>query len=402
MINYPAMLPIDKQMAVITRGIVDVHTREELLAKLRRDKPLTVKLGIDPTYTDIHLGHTVVLRKLRQFQDLGHRAVLIIGDFTARIGDPTGRSKTRPQLTREQVEENARTYVEQIAGILDMNKLEIVRNSEWLAPMSFQDVVQLASNFTVARILERDDFAQRYRSGTPISLHEFLYVLMQSYDSVHLRADVELGGQDQLFNLMAGRDLMRERGMEPQVALTVPLLVGTDGDLKMSKSYGNHIGIKEPPFEMYSKIMSVPDSLMESYFTLLTDVELDEIRSLCDSSRTHPKEAKQRLAREIVTRFHSASDAAAAAQRWNSIFSERAVPEDIPELNVSAARMGIVDLLMLTKIPPSRSEARRLVEGGGVELDSARVQDPRAQVDLRTGMILRVGKKKRFFKIVLS
>lgn len=401
MINYPAMLPIDKQMAVMTRGIVDLHTKEELLAKLRRDKPLTVKLGIDPTYTDIHLGHTVVLRKMRQFQDLGHRAVLIIGDFTAQIGDPTGRSKTRPQLTKEQVEENAKTYVEQIAGVLDMNKLEIVRNGEWLEPMNFHDVVQLAANFTVARILEREDFAQRYKGGNPISLHEFLYVLMQSYDSVHLKADVELGGHDQLFNLMAGRDLMREKGMEPQIALTVPLLVGTDGDLKMSKSYGNHIGIKEPPFEMYSKVMSIADNLMESYFTLLTDVELDEVQSLCDASRTHPKEAKQRLAKEIVSKAHSADAAAAAADRWNSVFSERAVPEDIPELKAPGAKVGLVDLLMLTKIPPSKSEARRLIEGGGVELDNARVTDPKAQVDLRAGMILRVGKKKRFFKIVL-
>jgi tyrosyl-tRNA synthetase len=395
------MTTYERSLQTILRGCVDLVTKEELEAKLRRGKPLRVKLGVDPSSSDLHLGHTVVLRKMRQFQDLGHQAILIIGDFTALIGDPTGQSKTRPQLTKEQVDANAKTYLDQVSKVLDMNKLQIARNGDWLGPMTFRDVVKWASKMTVARTLEREDFNRRYKQGTPIGLHEFMYVLMQAFDSVHLRADVELGGHDQLFNLLAARDLMRDDGQEPQVALTVPLLVGTDGDLKMSKSYGNHIGIKEEPFEMFSKVMSIHDAIMENYFTLLTDIPLDEVKGLCDANRTHPKEAKKRLGAAIVAGFHGAAAGAQAADRWSTEKEQGKITET-EDLAFGEPKVQARALVRKTGIPQSNGEATRLIEQGGVELDGRRLTDPNATIEVKTGMILRVGKKKRYFRIVVE
>lgn len=385
----------------ILRGVVDLHTREELEAKLRQNRPLRVKLGVDPTSKDIHLGHTVVLRKLRQFQDLGHQAILIIGDFTALVGDPTGQSRTRPPLTPEQVAENAKTYLDQVSSVLDMKTLTLVRNSDWLAPLTFRDIVQWTAKMTVARIMEREDFSNRFREGSPISLHEFMYILMQAYDSVHLRADVELGGQDQLFNLMAGRDLMRAAGQEPQVALTVPLLVGTDGSLKMSKSYGNHIGVREEPFEMFSKVMRIPDSIMANWYTVLTGVPLEEVRLLCDPLRTHPREAKRRLGREIVSGFHGAGVASAADERWMAEKSRGEIPEEMPEISVGAEKGSLIAILRKTGLASSNNEARRLIEQGGVEIDGRRITDPSVPLTVAPGgSVLRVGKKKRYFRLI--
>jgi tyrosyl-tRNA synthetase len=382
----------------ILRGVVDLHTRADLEAKLRQDRPLRVKLGVDPTSKDIHLGHTVVLRKLRQFQDLGHQAILIIGDFTALVGDPTGQSKTRPPLTPEQVDENARTYLDQVSSVLDMRTLMLVHNSEWLAPLAFRDIVRWTAKMTVARIMEREDFSKRFREGSPISLHEFLYIFMQAYDSVYLKADVELGGQDQLFNLMAGRDLMRADGQEPQVALTVPLLVGADGALKMSKSYGNHIGVREEPFEMFSKVMRIPDSIMENWFTVLTGVPLDEVRNLC--SNTHPRDAKRRLGREIVAGFHGAAAARAADERWVAEKSRGEIPEQMPEISVGAENGSLIAILRKTGLAASNNEARRIIEQGGVEIDGRKVTDPAAPLKIKAGGVLRVGKKKRYFRLI--
>jgi len=391
------MKPAREQLRELLRGTVAVHTEEELLRKLEKGTPLRVKLGVDPSSPDIHLGHTVVLRKLRRFQDLGHQAVLIIGDFTGLVGDPSGRKKTRPQLTPAEVEANARTYIEQVGRILDVGKAEVTRNSTWLRPLPFYELVKLASKMTVARFLERDDFRKRHSEGVPIGLHEFLYLVMQAYDSVSVRADVELGGTDQTFNLMVGRDLMRDEGMEPQVALTTPILTGMDGKEKMSKSLGNHIGVTMDAFEMYSRVMAISDVLMKEWYTLLTSLPADEVDRLCDAGKTHPKSAKDRLAREIVKGFHP-DGADAAAAEWERRFSRREAPEEMPSLAVPAGGT-LVDLVFGTGVPPSRSEARRLIEQGGVELDGDKVTDPKAVVQVKEGMVLRVGKKNRFFKL---
>ncbi|HLG41977.1 MAG TPA: tyrosine--tRNA ligase [Planctomycetota bacterium] len=384
----------------ILRGVVDLHTREELEVKLKRDRPLRVKLGVDPTSKDIHLGHTVVLRKLRQFQDAGHQAILIIGDFTALVGDPTGQSKTRPPLTPEQVDENAKTYLEQVSSVLDMKTLMIVHNSEWLAPLTFRDIVKWTAKMTVARIMERDDFSKRFREGSPISLHEFMYIFMQAYDSVFLKADVELGGQDQLFNLMAGRDLMRAAEIEPQVALTVPLLVGTEGTLKMSKSYGNHVGVRDEAFEMFSKIMRIPDSIMTNWYTVLTSVPLGEVRAICDTQQTHPRDAKRRLAREIVSGFHGAAAAKTADDRWLAEKSRGEIPEEIPPLSIGPDIANLVAIVRKTGLAASNNEARRLIEQGGVEIDGEKLTDLAAPQKIKAGAVLRVGKKKRYFRLV--
>ncbi len=392
------MKPAREQLNELLRGTVNVHSSEELLKKLERGTPLRVKLGVDPSSPDIHLGHTVVLRKLRQFQDLGHTAVLIIGDFTALVGDPTGRKKTRPQLTPQEVEVNARTYIEQVNRVLAPQALEVVRNSSWLKPLPFYELVKIAARMTVARFMERDDFQKRFKEGIPISLHEFLYLVMQAYDSVMVRADVELGGTDQLFNLMVGRDLMRDSEQEPQVAMTTPILTGLDGHDKMSKSLGNHIGVTADAFEMYSKVLSMPDACMKEWYTLLTALPLDEVERLC--TKMHPKAAKDRLAREIVNGFHPGKGDEAASE-WDKRFSKREVPEEMPELAV-AAELGLLDLVMLTQIPPSKGEGRRLVEQGGVELDGAKLTDPKTALKLKDGQILRVGKKQKFFRLKVT
>ncbi len=388
------MKPPREQLKDLLRGTVNVHAEEELLKKLEKGQPLRVKLGVDPSSPDIHLGHTVVLRKLRQFQDHGHQAVLIIGDFTALVGDPTGKKKTRPQLTPTEVEANAKTYIEQVGRVLDTQRLEIVRNSSWLKPLPFYELVKMAATMTVARFLERDDFSKRLKEGVPIHLHEFLYLFMQAYDSVEVRADVELGGTDQLFNLMVGRDLMRDKGMEPQVALTTPILTGLDGHEKMSKSLGNHIGVSMDAFEMYSRVMSIPDANMKEWYTLLTNLPLDEIERL--TTKMHPKMAKDRLGREVVNGFHPGGGDEAASE-WDKKFSKGEVVdakrlETPPEIN-------IVDLVMLTKIPTSKGEAKRLIEQGGVEIDGQKVTDVKSVIKVKDGAVLKVGKKKQYFTL---
>ncbi len=398
--------PPEAQLEHIKRRTEAIIPEDELLKKLERayetGTPLRVKLGIDPTAPDIHLGFSVVLQKLRDFQDLGHVAVLIVGDFTARIGDPTGRKTTRPMLSPEEIERNLRTYKDQVFRILDPDpaKLEIRRNSEWLEPMTFADVLKLASKYTVARMLERDDFHQRFKAGLPITIHEFLYPLAQAYDSVAVRADVELGGSDQRFNLLVGRDIQREYGQEPQVAVLLPLLVGTDGVKKMSKSEGNYIGIAEPPHEMFGKLMSIPDALIEPYVKLLTDLDWEALQ------KEHPMAQKKRLAHEIVKRYHGEEAARKAQEEFERVFSRRERPTDVPKVHIATeklrdGRIAIVELLTLSGLVPSKSEARRLIAQGAVELDGTRVTDPKALVEVRTGTLLRVG-KRRFAELVLS
>jgi len=391
-----------EQLVAARRGTVDLHTADELERKIARGQPLRIKLGVDPTSPDIHLGHTVVLRKLRQFQDLGHQAVLIIGDFTALVGDPSGKKKTRPQLSPQQVEANAKTYLEQVGRILDMGKLELVYNSHWLKHLTFYRLLELASKMTVARLLERDDFSKRYKGQVPIYLHEFLYVVMQAYDSVEVRADVELGGTDQTFNLLAGRDLMRDMGMEPQIAVTLPILPGTDGVEKMSKSLGNHVGVTEDPYSMYGKTMSVPDSAMKQWFTLLTSVPEDEIARYVDPGKTHPKSAKDVLARKIAGGFHGETGADEAAKRFDVEHRQGKATEEATRLEIDGKKVAILKLVTLTGVAKSNGEARRLIEQGGVDFDGKRVSDPRAELELKGGEILRVGKKNGFFQIVLK
>ena len=399
------------QLVELKRGTVAVHTAAELEAKLRRSaeqgKPLRIKLGVDPSAPDIHLGHTVVLRKLRQFQDLGHQAVLIIGDMTALVGDPSGRKKTRPQLSPNEVEVNAKTYLDQVGKILSPNRLEVVRNSAWLKPLPFYELIGLAAKMTVARFLERDDFTKRHKEGTPIFLHEFLYLVMQAYDSVVVKADVELGGTDQTFNLLVGRDLMRDLGMEPQVALTCPILPGIHGGAKMSKSLGNYVGVTEAPFEMHSKLMSIPDTLMREYYTLLTPVPEDAIDTMCDPGKTHPKAAKERLARTIVSQYHGDPAAEGAMGDWRKKFSDKAVPDDVPKVDLSP--MAVDGKASLAKVVAaarkgSVSDARRLIEQGGVEIEGKRVTDPKASLPVAQldGKLLKIGKKNEFFRLVTS
>ena len=393
------MKPPREQLKDLLRGAVNIITEEELLKKLEKGAPLRIKLGVDPSSPDIHLGHTVVLRKLRQFQDAGHTAVLIIGDFTALVGDPTGKKKTRPQLTPNEVEANAKTYIEQVTRVLSQERLEVVRNSAWLKPLPFYELVKIAAKMTVARFMERDDFSKRYKEGIPIHLHEFLYLVMQAYDSVEVKADVELGGTDQLFNLMVGRDLMRDSGMDPQVALTTPILTGLDGHDKMSKSLGNHIGVAMDPNEMYAKAMSMPDTIMKEWYTLLTGLPMDEIEKLCDARKTHPKAAKDRLAREIVKGYHPGREDEAAA-KWDREISKGDLPQDIPDLQVPA-EIGLIDLIMLTKTQVSKSEAKRLIEQGGVELDAQKITDLKAVLKVKGGEILRAG-KRQYFRLKLK
>jgi tyrosyl-tRNA synthetase len=363
----------DTQLATLRRGVVNVLPEEELVARLRLGKPLRVKLGVDPTAPDIHLGHTVPLVKLRQFQDLGHEAVLIIGDFTALIGDPSGRSTIRPVLSREEIAANSQTYAEQVFKILDRERTEVRRNSEWLSKLSLEAVVRLTGKMTVARMLERDDFQQRYAAATPIGLHEFLYPLMQGYDSVVVRADVELGGTDQTFNLLVGRDLQRDAGQAGQVAMVLPLLEGTDGVQKMSKSLGNHIGIAEPPEDIYGKVMSLSDTLMGRYYELLSRVAPD-YRDAVREGRVHPMEAKKALAAELVERFHGGPAAEAAGRFFEERFQKRAPHRPKPvRLVTEAEDVWICQLVKDVKFASSTSEARRLVAQGAVRVDGRTV-----------------------------
>ena len=390
-------------MDVIRRGVAEIIPEEELVQKieksLKTQKPLKVKLGCDPSRPDLHLGHSVVLRKLRQFQDLGHQAILIVGDFTGMIGDPSGRSKTRPPLSLEETRKNGQSYFEQATKILSTKKIQMLYNSEWLGRMSFADVIALASKYTVARMLERDDFEKRYKSGEPISIHELLYPLAQAMDSVATEADVELGGTDQKFNLLVGRDIQREYQMEPQVAITLPILVGTDGVEKMSKSLDNYIGINESPREIYGKTLSIPDTLIYDYFLLTTNVspaELQEIKAALEDGRTNPRDLKRRLARELVTLYHSAEDARMAQEEFDRIFVKKDLPNEIPETTVQTENgsIGIIDLLTSAKLVSSRGEARRMIEQGAVSINGVRVPDDKAMVAVRGEVVVKVGKRK--------
>ncbi len=392
-------------MDLIRRGASEIIPEEELEKKLARSlhekKPLRIKLGCDPSRPDLHLGHAVVLRKLAQFQTLGHQAILIIGDFTGMIGDPSGRNSTRPALSLAETRENGQSYFEQASKILDPVATKIVYNSEWLSTMSFEDVIKLASKYTVARMLERDDFTKRYRNGEPISLHEILYPLAQAMDSVAIASDVELGGTDQKFNLLVGRDIQREFGVEPQVILTMPLLVGTDGVDKMSKSYGNYIGISDTPKDMYGRALSIPDTLLENYFTLCTDIpntELTKISASITDGSANPRDLKRYLARTIVSLYHNAEAAVAAEAEFDRIFIKKEIPDDIPELGIEESELPISDLIMRAGFAPSKSEARRLIQQGGVSLAGEKISDPNATVPMTDGAVLKVGKRK-FLKI---
>ena len=394
---------------MIERGTADIVPKSDLKAKLLKSakdgKPLQIKLGLDPTAPDIHLGFAVVLRKLRQFQDLGHEVVIIIGDYTALIGDPSGRSTTRPMLSSEEIAANGQTYVKQLAKVLDAEKTIVRFNSEWLGKLSFADLVGLASKMTVAQVLQREDFANRFSQGHPISLHELLYPLAQAYDSVAIRADVEMGGQDQTFNNLAGRALQKELGQEPQVVLLMPLLVGLDGVKKMSKSLGNYVGISESPSVMFGKLMSISDELMRTYFELCTDVLMAEVRVLTDANATHPREAKKRLAREIITLYHSADAAQAADDEFERVHKEHQIPDEMPEIAVPSeicdadGHVRVTALLVAAGFAPSSGEAKRLVQQGGVSVDGSKLSDPAGTLRVQTGQVVKVG-KNRFARLL--
>ncbi len=395
--------PLNEQLDVIKRGAAEIIREDDLVRKIEKSlatqTPLKVKLGCDPSRPDLHLGHSVVLRKLRQFQDLGHQAILIVGDFTGMIGDPSGRSKTRPPLTLDETRRNGQSYFEQATKILSTKKIQMLYNSEWLAKMSFADVILLGSKYTVARMLERDDFERRYRAGEPISIHEFLYPLAQAMDSVATAADVELGGTDQKFNLLVGRDIQRERGLDPQVILTMPILPGTDGIEKMSKSLDNSIGISDPPKEIYGKTLSIPDTLIYDYFVLATSIpkeDLAGVKKQLEDPATNPRDLKRRLAREIVALYHGAEAAAAAEQDFDRVFVNKEAPEEVPEMALpgNGGSIGILKLLTVTKLASSNGEARRLIEQGGVSINGARVSDQNAVVSLNEAILVKVGKRK--------
>jgi tyrosyl-tRNA synthetase len=392
-------------MDIIKRGVSEIIPEEDLVKKLERSiktkKPLNIKLGCDPSRPDLHLGHSVVLRKLRQFQDLGHRVILIIGDFTGMIGDPSGKSKTRPSLTLEETHRNGQTYFEQAEKILSKERLSMQYNSDWLNKMSFADVIRLASKYTVARMLERDDFTIRFKAGEPISVHEFLYPLAQAMDSVAIQSDLELGGTDQKFNLLVGRDIQREYGQEPQVILTMPILAGTDGVEKMSKSLDNYIGLSESPKEIYGKTLSIPDTLIYKYFELVTDVskpELTAIKTSLENEHTNPRDMKRQLARTLVRMYHSQASADEAEKEFDRIFVQKSIPDNIEEFKRRDA-LNIISLMTEAKLAASKSEARRLIDQGGVSIDDERVTDPNAMLPEKDEFILKVG-KRRFLKVI--
>jgi len=403
--------PVAEQFAYLKKGVAEIIREEDLKAKLEQSvktgKPLRVYLGVDPTAPDIHLGHTVVLRKLKHFQDLGHTAIFLIGDFSAMIGDPTGQSETRPPLTREQVDANAKTYIAQVFKLLDPKKTEVRYNSEWLDKLSSYDVVRLCGHYRLARMLEREDFRSRLSNNQPISVHELLYPLLTAYDAVALQSDVEIGATEQKFNLLVHRDIQREYGLASEVALTMPILVGLDGQRKMSKSLGNYVGIIEPPGEMFGKLMSIPDDLMWPYYDLLTDRKPEEITAIkkeASSGKMHPMDIKMRLAQEVIAGFHGGEAAAKAGEEFHRVFRDRQAPEEatVRRLPRGPAKKLTALLVELHAIA-SRSEAERLIKQGGVEIDGARVDDARRDVDLGKSreFLLRVGKKK-FFRIVVE
>jgi tyrosyl-tRNA synthetase len=400
------MPSLDEQIALIERGIVDCISRDELVKKLEKSArtgiPLKIKAGFDPTAPDLHLGHTVLLQKLKHFQDLGHQVYFLIGDFTGMIGDPTGKSETRKALTVEQVAENAESYKEQVFKILDPARTEVVFNSTWLGKLDSYDMIRLASELTVARMFEREDFRTRFENGRPISIHEFLYPLIQGYDSVALHADVELGGTDQLFNVLMGRDLQRSRGQEPQVVLTLPLLEGLDGVNKMSKSLGNYIGITEPPDSIYGKVLSISDELMFRYYDLVSDLSRTEIAGLkeqMENGHIHPKEVKKQLARELTTRFHSPAAARDAEENFEKVFQQGGLPDVIPEVRLPVAgEIWVPQLLVDAGLVSSTSDGRRMIQQGAVSLDGEKVSDQGAKVPAVGEVLAKVG-KRRFCKV---
>ena len=398
------MLSVDEQMKVIASGVAQIVPEAELRKKLEKGTPLNIKLGVDPTSPDLHLGHAVPLRKMRQFQDLGHKVTLIIGNGTALIGDPSGKNSTRPQLSQEQVEANAQTYVNQAMKILDPEKTTIVHNGDWILSLDLKGLLELCSKFTVARILERDDFTKRYQSQTPIALHEFLYPVMQAYDSVEIGADVEMGGTDQLFNLLAGRDLMDKMGMEPQVALTMPLLEGTDGVRKMSKSYGNYVGLTDAPADMYGKVMSIPDTMIGKYYRLASTLSVEEVDAIDEqlaSGEADPFKLKQALARNICDLYHGAGAGDAAQEEFLHVHKNREIPEDVPEVAVEVELNdeGLVYLprvLQAAGLSSSAGQARRDIDGGGVKVNGEALPPKSFNVDpalLAKGNVLQVGKR---------
>lgn len=402
--------PVEKQLEGIKNGAEEIISEEELIKKLKKsraeNKPLRIKQGFDPTAPDIHLGHTVGIRKLRDFQELGHTIVLIVGDYTGMVGDPTEKDSTRPRLTHDEVMEHAKTYEEQFFKILDKDKTEIRYNGEWFADMNFIEIMELASRFTVARILERDDFEKRYREGNPISLHEFFYPLMQGYDSVAIKSDVELGATEQKFNLLAARQVQREYGIEPQVALTMPVIEGIDGRSRMSKSTGNYIGIDESPRQMFGKVMSIPDHLIIKYFTLLTDYtvdELEEIKAKFNDNDFNPMELKKDLGEYIVSSYHSEKDGKKARSEFEKVFSKNELPDDIKEINLNAEKSEIrlFKLLSRYNFTSSNGEAKRLMKQGGVKVNEETIKDLQYTLDKDSETIVKVG-KKRFVKFITS
>ncbi len=391
---------IVEQVELLKRGTVEIFTEAELAEKLteaaKAPRQLRIKLGLDPTSPDIHLGHTVVLRKMRQFQDLGHKAVLIIGDYTARIGDPSGQDTTRPVLSPEQIEQNAKTYFEQAGKILNTSedKLEIRYNSEWLERLTLMELIQIAAKKTVAQMLQRDTFKKRLQADVDVYTHEFLYPLMQGYDSVMVESDVELGGTDQTFNNLVGRDIQKAYDQKPQIVITMPILVGLDGKEKMSKSKGNYIGVTDEPKDMFGKIMSISDDMMENYFTLLTDLQSEKIAELISSDKTHPKQAKVLLGKTIVAQFYDQSAAQAAAAEFDKVFAQSQLPDEIPEVKITAEPISASKLLLHCKLVSTGGEAKRMVKQGGASIDGKKLDDPNAEIKPKNGMVVRVGKRK--------
>jgi len=391
---------IEEQIQLFKRGTVEIFTAEELAGKLaesaKTPRQLRVKLGLDPTSPDIHLGHTVVLRKMRQFQDLGHKAVLIIGDYTARIGDPSGQNTTRPMLTSEQIEQNAKTYLDQAGRILDMSgeKLEVRNNSDWLEKLTLMEMIQIASKKTVAQMLQRDSFKKRLQADIDVYTHEFLYPLMQGYDSVMVKSDVELGGTDQTFNNLVGRDIQRAYGQNPQIVITMPILIGLDGTEKMSKSKGNYIGVTDEPNDMFGKIMSISDEMMENYFTLLTDVPSGKIAELVNPDKTHPKQAKVLLGKTIVAQFYDEATAEAAAVQFEKVFAQGQLPDEIEEITVAAGPIMAGKLLLHCRLVLSGGEGKRMIKQSAVSIDGNKISDPNVEIKPTDGMVIQVGKRK--------
>ena len=392
---------VPEQLEVFKENLVELISEKELISKLeaslKKNRPLRIKYGADPSAPDLHLGHTVPLRKLRSLQDLGHTVVFIIGDFTARIGDPSGRSETRPMLTEEQVQANAKTYQEQVFRILDKKKTEVRYNSEWLGKMQPQDFLKLTAQYTVARILERDDFSKRYKAGEPIAIVELLYPLMQGHDSVEIESDIEIGGTDQKFNLLVGRELQKTDGQESQVVMTLPLIEGLDGVQKMSKSLGNHIALQDNPREMFGKVMSIPDALMERYYryaAAFSSKEVEPILAALKNKEIHPREAKAKLAERIVSLFHSEAEGVSAREEFDEIFKNKGLPDDIPVVKISQKTIDVVSLLVMANLVTSKNEARRLMEQGGVKISHEKITDPKAVITIGAPFVLQCGKRK--------